>query len=96
VVGDELLDLAEVLAERGGSPRRLGRRRRHAGQLAHGREGKLATGERGGELRQRPEGARDAQPVLGGARCVAEHALEVVERGHHPERAPDLEHLGLT
>jgi hypothetical protein len=50
MVGDEILDLAQVLAAGGREPRRLGHGRCHARQLAHRRERELATCERRGEL----------------------------------------------
>jgi hypothetical protein len=95
MVGDELLDLAEVLAAGGREPRCLGRGGRHAGQLAHGGERKLAAREGRGELGEGAEGTRDPQPVLGCARRIAQRALEVVENRRHTERPPDLQRLGL-
>ena len=40
-------------------------------------------------------GAGDAEALLGGARCVAQDTLEVVEGRDQSERAPDLELVGL-
>ena len=96
MIGDEIFDLAQVLVGRSRNPGRLGRGRCHARQLAHCGERKFAAGKRSGELRQGAERTRDPQPVLGGARGVAEHALEVVQGGYHAEGAPDLQRLGLT
>src|SRR5215470_14882018 len=79
-IGDELLDLAQILASCGRDPRGLGRWRRDAGQLAHGRKRELVGGERSGELRKVTKRTSHAQPILRGARSVAEDALEVVER----------------
>ena len=58
MVGDKLLDLAQILAGRGLAPRRLGRGRRDTRQLAHGRERELAVRECCRELRQGTECAR--------------------------------------
>jgi hypothetical protein len=57
---DELLDLAHVLANRGGAPGGLGLGCCDAGELADGRELELAVRERGGQHRQLAERARDS------------------------------------
>jgi hypothetical protein len=50
MVGNELFDLAHVLADRGRDPGRFGLWYRHARQLSDGREWQLATGKCGSEL----------------------------------------------
>ena len=85
----ELLDLAEVLADRLAAPLCLGRRNRDARELAQRRERQRARSERLGEHRQLRERARDAQPLQRNPRRVAECALEVVEHRDHAERLPD-------
>ncbi|TMQ06361.1 MAG: hypothetical protein E6J91_38155 [Deltaproteobacteria bacterium] len=96
MTGDEIFDLAKVLADRRCDPRCLGRGRRDAGQLTHRRERQLVTGKRRGEPGQATERPRYPQPILGGARCIVQRALEIVQRGHHAERPPDLQCLGLA
>ncbi len=64
MVGDEFLDLTQVLTGRSLAPRCLGRGRGHARQLADRRERELAMCECRRELRQRSEGARNPQPIL--------------------------------
>ncbi|MEO8701280.1 MAG: hypothetical protein ABI867_14625 [Kofleriaceae bacterium] len=49
-----------------------------------------------GQHGQIAERTRDPQPLVRDVRGVAEHAFQVVERGHHPERSPDLQPLGLA
>ena len=92
----ELLDLAEVLADRLAAPFCLGRRNRDARELAQRRERQGARGERSGEHRQLRERARDAQPLQRNPRRVAECALEVVEHRDHAERPPDAGDLCLA
>jgi hypothetical protein len=92
----ELLDLAHVLAGRSVPPPGLRRGRRDPGQLADRRIRDLAARERFGQHRQITERARDPQPLVCDVRRMAEHALEVVEHGHHPERSPDLQPLRLA
>src|SRR5512143_2199003 len=64
----ELLDLANVLATRGGDPGSLGRRRDHASQLSHGGERKPTARELLAEPWQRAQGPRRTQTLLGDAR----------------------------
>ncbi|TMQ10123.1 MAG: hypothetical protein E6J91_27855 [Deltaproteobacteria bacterium] len=90
MIGDQLLDLAKVLARGCSDPCRLRCRRCDAGQLADSRERQLIDRERGREPGQRAECPCDPQPVLRGPRCILKHAFEIVERGHHAERPPDL------
>src|SRR5262249_36159663 len=52
--------------------------------------------ERRRQLRQGAERPCDAEPLLPCARWIAHHALEVVERGDHAERTPDLQRLRLA
>jgi hypothetical protein len=96
MVRDELLDLPQGLVRRCGQPRSLGRRGRDPRQLAHRRERQVASRERRRQPWQVAEGPCYPQPVLGRARRMAQHALEVVEHRDHAERAPDLQPLRLA
>ncbi len=96
MVGNQLLDLAQVLVGRGLAPGSFGRGRRDARQFAHRREREFALRKGGRELRERAERTGNPQPFLGGARPVAEYALHVVERRHHAEWTPDLECFRLA
>ncbi len=96
VVGDELLDLPEVLVAHRGNPRSFGRRSCDTGQLAHGRERQLTSREHCREPWQVAECPRHAQAILSRTRRVAQHAFEVIQHRHHAERAPDLQFLRLA
>jgi hypothetical protein len=79
VARDEALNVADVLALGIGEPHRLGRRRRHPGQLLHRRERQLAALQLRADRRQFLQRVCDPQPVLRRAWRVPERSLHVRE-----------------
>ena len=83
--GDRRLDLADRLVRRLGQPDPLGLRRDDPGQLTRRREAEPPVVERRPRRRQRLERLGGAQPLAGGLRPVAEHALHVLQERAEPE-----------
>ena len=75
---DQLLDLAERLAVRGGEPGGLGVGDRDARQLAHRGERQLAGRQLDARRRQADQRAGDAHPLARGVGAEAQHALHVL------------------
>ncbi len=87
--------LAHRLSLGRGDPLGLGRRHRHAGQLAHRGPAQLAAGQRVVHGRQPDQRLGHPQPLAGHSRPVAEHVLQIGKEAAVAERLVHAHPLAL-